>query len=92
MNYTSYRLEFFNGVRFGHGNLDSTDISFHADTLFSALYQDLAAGSDLVGQDETREGLRDDSQGEESDSVNLVKVRDSIYTGRNSKRKERNYH
>ena len=34
MNYTSYRLEFFNGVRFGHGNLDSTDISFHADTLF----------------------------------------------------------
>lgn len=30
--------------------------------------------------------------GEESDSVNLVKVRDSIYTGRNSKRKERNYH
>ncbi len=60
--------------------------------IFSALYQDLAAGSDLVGQDETREGLRDDSQGEESDSVNLVKVRDSIYTGRNSKRKERNYH
>lgn len=40
MNYTSYRLEFFNGVRFGHGNLDSTDISFHADTLFSALYQE----------------------------------------------------
>ena len=38
--------------------------------IFSALYQDLAAGSDLVGQDETREGLRDDSQGEESDSVN----------------------
>ena len=40
MNYTSYRLEFFNGVRFGHGKLDRTDISFHADTLFSALYQE----------------------------------------------------
>lgn len=40
MNYTIYRLDFFNGVRFGRGNLDSTEITFHADTLFSALYQE----------------------------------------------------
>ena len=29
-----------NGVHFGKGNLDSTDITFHADTLFSALFQE----------------------------------------------------
>lgn len=40
MNYTIYRLEFFNGVRFGSGSLDSTEFSFHADMLFSALYQE----------------------------------------------------
>lgn len=40
MKYIIYRLDFFNGVRFGHGNLESTDISFHADTLFSGLYQE----------------------------------------------------
>lgn len=40
MEYTIYGLEFFNGVRFGRRNLDSTDISFHADTLFAALFQE----------------------------------------------------
>lgn len=29
MNYTLYQLEFQNGVRFGSGNLDSTEITFH---------------------------------------------------------------
>ena len=50
MNYTSYRLEFFNGVRFGHGNLDSTDISFHADTLFSALFIEAVKSGEQVAQ------------------------------------------
>ncbi len=40
MNYTLYQLEFQNGVRFGSGNLDSTEITFHADTFFSALFQE----------------------------------------------------
>lgn len=40
MDYTLYCLEFLNGVHFGKGNLDSTDITFHADTLFSALFQE----------------------------------------------------
>lgn len=40
MNYTLYQLEFQNGVRFGSGNLDSTEITFHVDTLFSALFQE----------------------------------------------------
>lgn len=29
-----------NGVHFGKGNLDSTEITFHADTLFAALFQE----------------------------------------------------
>ena len=40
MDYRLYRLDFYNGVRFGKGTLDRTDITFHADTLFSALYQE----------------------------------------------------
>lgn len=40
MDYKIYRLEFQNGVHFGHGNLDSTDFIFRADTLFSALFQE----------------------------------------------------
>lgn len=49
MNYTIYRLEFNNGVRFGHGNLDSSDFTFHADTLFSALYQEaLKVGKEKI--------------------------------------------
>lgn len=40
MNYTLYQMEFQNGVRFGSGNLDSMEITFHADTLFSALFQE----------------------------------------------------
>ena len=33
-------MEFINGVHFGRGNLDSSEITFHADTLFSALFQE----------------------------------------------------
>lgn len=40
MDYTLYCLEFMNGVHFGKGNLDRTEITFHADTLFSALFQE----------------------------------------------------
>lgn len=40
MKYTGYQLEFLNGVRFGNGNLSGTEITFHADTLFSALFQE----------------------------------------------------
>lgn len=40
MDYKIYCLEFQNGVHFGHGNLDSTDFIFRADTLFSALFQE----------------------------------------------------
>lgn len=40
MNYKLCRLEFPNGVHFGKGNLDSTEFTFHADTLFSALFQE----------------------------------------------------
>lgn len=40
MNYRLYQLDFYNGVRFGKGNLDSTDMTFHADTFFSAIFQE----------------------------------------------------
>ena len=40
MNYAIYQLEFPSGVRFGNGTLDRTEITFHADTLFSALFQE----------------------------------------------------
>lgn len=40
LNYKLYQLEFLNGVRFGSGMLNSTEISFHADTFFSALFQE----------------------------------------------------
>lgn len=40
MEYRLYQLEFLNGVRFGKGNLDSNEITFHSDTLFSALFQE----------------------------------------------------
>lgn len=40
MTYQIYQMEFLNGVRFGTGSLDSTEITFHADTLFSALFQE----------------------------------------------------
>ena len=35
-----YCLEFLTGVHFGSKNLDSTEITFHADTLFAALFQE----------------------------------------------------
>lgn len=40
MNYTIYKLEFSNGVRFGSRDLTGTEVTFHADTLFAALYQE----------------------------------------------------
>lgn len=47
MEYRLYQLEFLNGVRFGKENLDSTEITFHSDTLFSALFQEaLKLGQD----------------------------------------------
>lgn len=47
MKYRLYLLDFYNGVHFGKGNLDDTEVSFHADTLFSALFQEaLKQGKD----------------------------------------------
>ena len=40
MKYSIYQLDFYNGVRFGKGRLETTDMTFHADTLFSALFQE----------------------------------------------------
>lgn len=37
VDYKLYKLEFQNGVRFGKGNLENAELTFHADTLFSAL-------------------------------------------------------
>lgn len=37
MDYAMYRLSFLTGVHFGNGTLDSTETTFRADTLFSAL-------------------------------------------------------
>lgn len=37
MDYKIYRMEFSGAVHFGEGNLESSDYTFHADTLFSAL-------------------------------------------------------
>lgn len=38
MKYYIFRLSFPNGAHFGDGNLDSYNMTFHADTLFSALF------------------------------------------------------
>ena len=40
MEYCIYKLEFMNGVRFGSGTLNHTEITFHADTFFAALFQE----------------------------------------------------
>ncbi|MFQ9394529.1 MAG: hypothetical protein ACLR2E_11285 [Lachnospiraceae bacterium] len=40
MDYKLYKLEFQNGVRFGKGNLENAELTFHADTLFSALFME----------------------------------------------------
>lgn len=40
MEYCLYKLEFINGVRFGNGTLNHTEITFHADTFFAALFQE----------------------------------------------------
>lgn len=38
--YKLYQLDFFNGVHFGNGSLEDTETAFHADTFFSALFQE----------------------------------------------------
>ena len=40
VDYKLYKLEFQNGVRFGKGNLENAELTFHADTLFSALFME----------------------------------------------------
>ena len=40
MNYIIYRLTFPNGVHFGNKNLDESNYTFSADTLFSALFKE----------------------------------------------------
>ena len=40
MKYSIYQLDFYNGVRFGKGRLETTEMTFHADTLFAALFQE----------------------------------------------------
>lgn len=40
MTYSIYQLDFYNGVRFGKGRLEMTEMTFHADTLFAALFQE----------------------------------------------------
>ena len=43
MKYKIYRLKFPNGVHFGGNSLDESKMTFSADTLFSALYQEALA-------------------------------------------------
>lgn len=47
MNYKLYKLEFTGGVHFGQRLLEDTDISFQADTLFSALCQEAVKNGSL---------------------------------------------
>lgn len=49
MKYKIYRLKFPYGVHFGGNSLDESKMTFSADTLFSALYQEsLAIGEDAA--------------------------------------------
>ena len=43
MRYKCYYLEFPNGIHIGASSLDDSELSFTADTLFSALYQEAMA-------------------------------------------------
>ena len=51
MEYQLYKLKFPNGVHFGNGSLDSSEYTFCADTLFSALCQTAAK----IGDDKLKE-------------------------------------
>ena len=57
MKYSIYQLDFYNGVRFGKGRLETTEMTFHADTLFSALFQEaLKLGKEKIFLDAVRNG------------------------------------
>lgn len=57
MKYSIYQLDFYNGVRFGKGRLETTEMTFHADTLFSALFQEaLKLGKEEIFLDSVRNG------------------------------------
>jgi len=51
MKYKIYRLKFPYGVHFGGNSLDESKMTFSADTLFSALYQEALA----IGEDAAKE-------------------------------------
>lgn len=49
MKYTAYKMEFLNGVHLGKNSIEDSDITFCADTLFSALCQEAVhAGEDKL--------------------------------------------
>ena len=56
MKYYMFRLSFPYGVHFGDGNLDSSNMTFHADTLFSALFIEAvkSGGTTIIGKYEKR--------------------------------------
>lgn len=57
MKYSIYQLDFYNGVRFGKGRLETTEMTFHADTLFSALFQEaLKLGKEKLFLEAVRNG------------------------------------
>lgn len=57
MKYSIYQLDFYNGVRFGKGRLETTEMTFHADTLFSALFQEaIKLGKEKIFLDSVRNG------------------------------------
>ena len=60
MKYRLYRLSFPHGIHAGDHNLDESMISFHADTLFSAMYQEALKLSEEKSERflwEAKEGL-----------------------------------
>ena len=50
MKYYMFRLSFPYGVHFGDGNLDSSNMTFDADTLFSALFIEAVKSGEQVAQ------------------------------------------
>ena len=57
MKYSIYQLDFYNGVRFGKGRLETTEMTFHADTLFAALFQEaIKLGKEKIFLDAVRNG------------------------------------
>lgn len=57
MKYSIYQLDFYNGVRFGKGRLETTEMTFHADTLFSSLFQEaLKLGKEKIFLEAVRNG------------------------------------